>query len=134
MVVTINADERPVFRTTIVDRAAKRVDWADVERRRRDEAARATADRIAELRHIVFSNAARGNRQIEALTTEADAARLLIAAGNSFDGFLVLAIVRVAIDNRWSDVVKAGVRYFGEHPVAARIHELWNLTADRSAV
>lgn len=131
--VTINA-EYPELRTHIVDRAAKRVDWAEVERQRQDEAVRARVKRIAELRHIVFRNANRGHRGIEALTSEPEAARLLISAGNSADGRMVLAIVQVALDNRWSDVVKAGARYFGEHPVAARIHELWNLTADRAAV
>ena len=123
-----------MFRSHIVDRVAKRVDWADIERRRRDEAARATADRIAELRHIVFRNAARGNREIEDLTNEPDAARLLIRASGSADGFAVLAILRVAIDNRWGDVVKAGIRHFGEHPVAGRTQELWNLTTGRAAV
>lgn len=127
------SDEHSHFRTHIVDRAAKRVDWADVERRRRDEAARARTERIAQLRHIMFRNAVRGGH-VEDLRTEADAARLLTSAGNCADGFTVLAIVQVAIDNRWSDVVKAGARYFGEHPVAARIHELWNLTTDRATV
>lgn len=131
--LTINV-EPPAFQTHIVDRAAKHVDWAEDERRRRDEAARARTERIAQLRHIVFRNAARGNRDIEALTTEADAARLLISAGTNADGFQILAIVQVAIDSRWGEVVKAGVRYFDEHPVATRIQELWHLTTDRSAV
>lgn len=82
----------------------------------------------------MFRTAARGNRYIEALSTEADAARLLISAGNNADGFQVLAIVRVAIDSQWGEVVKAGVRYFGEHPVAARIQELWHLATDRKTV
>ncbi|MGV0603934.1 hypothetical protein [Mycolicibacterium sp. XJ1904] len=117
-----------------MDRATKRVDWAEVEQQRRDEAARARTERIAQLRHIVFRNAARGHCDIEDLTNEPDAGRLLISAGNSADGFQVLAIVQVAIGKRWGDVVKAGARHFGEHPVAARIRELWNLTTDRTTV
>jgi hypothetical protein len=130
--MTVNA-EPPVFRTNIVDRAAKRIDWAAVERLRRDEAARARTERIAQLRHIVFRNAA-GGRNLRALTTEADAAQLLISAGNSADGFLVLAIVKVAIENRWPAVVQAGRRFFGEHPVADRLQELWDLITNRSAI
>ena len=118
---------------TIVERAVRNVDWADVERRHRDEAARATTQRIAQLRHIVFRNAARGRRDIEDIANEPAAARYLICASQSADGFAVLAILQVAIDHRWGDVVQAGIRYFGEHPVAARIQELWNLTAGRTA-
>jgi hypothetical protein len=110
------------------------VDHAAVEAMRRNEAARAVAERIEVLRHIVFHNAARGNREIEDLTQEPEAARLLIRASASADGRMVLGILRVAIDNRWGDVVKAGARHFGEHPVAERIHELWTLTKDRAAV
>jgi hypothetical protein len=115
-------------RLTLPERAARNVDWATVEAARRNQAERRTVERIAELRHIVFRNATRGNGDVAALTNEPAAARLLTSAGNSADGFQVLAIVQVAIDNRWGDVVKAGARYFGEHPVAARIQELWNLT------
>jgi hypothetical protein len=132
-VVTINA-EYPRSGMTIVERAAKNVDRADVERMQQEEAARRTAKRIAVLRHIVFRNAARGRRDIEDLAGEPDAARLLIRAHNVADGFAILAIVRVAIDKRWHSVVQVGIRYFGEHPVATRIQELWNLTTGRSAV
>lgn len=132
--VTINTAEYPAFRTHLVDRATKRVDWAAVERQRRVDAARVKTERIAELRHIVFHNAARGVRDIESLASESDAAHMLISASNQALGFYVLAIVRVAVDNRWHQVVRAGIRYFGEHPVAARIQELWNLTTDRAAV
>ncbi|KWX19723.1 hypothetical protein AFM11_34335 [Mycolicibacterium wolinskyi] len=131
--VTINARDG----LTILDRAARNVNHAAVEAHRRDEAARATSERINVLRHIVFRNSTRGHRSVAALTSEPAAARLLVSASNSADGFLVLAIVRVAIDNRWGDVVNAGVRYFEafeEHPIAARIQELWNLTTGRSAV
>ncbi|MCA2253864.1 hypothetical protein JF710_11855 [Mycobacterium intracellulare] len=119
------------YRPTLVEQAARNIDRDAIEVRRRDQAARQTAERIAQLRHVVFCNAARG-RHIEDLRTEADAARLLISADNCADGLTVLAIVQVAMDNRWSDVVRAGIRYFGEHPVAARIHELWTLTTHRS--
>jgi hypothetical protein len=130
--MTIDARDR----LTIFDRAAMNVDREAVEAMRLEEAARRTAERIAELRHIVFRNAARGHRDVAALTNEPAAARLLISAGNSADAFLVLAIVQVAIDRRWSQVVKAGARYFGEHPVAQRIQELWDLTraSGRTAV
>lgn len=123
------------FRPHLVDRAARRVDWAAVERAKQAEAARRRVERIAELRHIVFYNASRGNRDVDTLTDEPAAARLLISARNSADGRLVLAILQVAIDHRWGDVVKAAARYFGEHPVAGRIDELWQLTTtDRAAV
>jgi hypothetical protein len=121
-------------RLTLVDRAARNVDHAAVERMRQDQATRVTTERIKVLRHIVFRNAARGNREIEDITNEPEAARLLIQASVSADGFAVLGILRVAIDNRWGDVANAGIRYFGEHPVAGRIQELWNLTTGRSAV
>jgi hypothetical protein len=130
----ISANDTRRSGLTIVDRAAMNVDRAAVKRHEREQAARATAERIKVLRHIVFRNAARGNREIEDLTNEPDAARLLIRASVSADGFAVLGILRVAIDNRWGDVVNAGIRYFGEHPVAERIQELWNLTTGRSAV
>lgn len=126
-VATINA-ERPLFRTHLVDRVTKNIDWETVERAKQAEAARRTVERIAELRHIVFRNATRSHRGIEALTNEPAAARLLISASRSADSRLVLGILQVAMDNRWGDVVKAGTRYFREHPVAARIRELWDLT------
>lgn len=120
---------------TMAERVAKSIDPAAIEAMRRDEAARANAERIQDLRHIVFRNAARGRRNIEDLTNQADAASLLVAVGNQADGFAVLGILRIAIEKRWSQVVKAGIRYFGEHPVAARIQELWDLTltTDRRA-
>ncbi|APE15698.1 hypothetical protein BOH72_11185 [Mycobacterium sp. WY10] len=121
-------------RLSIFERAAKNVDWEAVEAMRQREAERRKVERIAQLRHIVFRNAARGNRSVTALTRESAAAELLIRASKSADGFLVLAIVQVAVDRRWGQVVKAGARYFGEHPVAERIQELWNLTTDRPAV
>lgn len=117
----------------LLDRVRMKIDPSVVERDRRERAARETAERIATLRHIVFRNAA-SNRNVQALTKEAATARLLTSAGNSADGFLVLGILRVAIDKRWHAVVLAGIRYFGEHPVADRLQELWDLTAGRSAV
>lgn len=118
---------------SLMERVARNIDHAAIEAQRRHEAARATAQRIAHLRHIVFRNAAH-NRDIEDLKNEADAARLLIRASQSADGFAVLGILRVAIDQRWRDVIRAGIRYFDEHPVATHIQELWHLTTDRSAV
>ena len=49
---------------TIVERVARNIDHAAVQRMQQDEAARATTQRIAQLRHIVFRNAAH-NRDIE---------------------------------------------------------------------
>ena len=129
--VTINPNS--VGRVHLLDRVKMKIDSSVVERDRRERAARDTAERIATLRHIVFRNAA-SNRNVQALTKEAEAARLLTSAGNSADGFLVLGILRAAIDKRWHSVVLAGIRYFGEHPVADRLQELWNLNAGRSAV
>lgn len=80
----------------------------------------------------MFRNAARGRGDID-IADESAAARYLICASQSADGFAVLAILQIAIDHRWSDVVQAGIRHFGEHPVAARIQELWNLTTGRTA-
>lgn len=111
----------------------RNIDLAAVELAERKRIARETAERVATLRHIVFRNAA-SNRNVVALKNESAAARLLISAGNSADGLQVLAIVQLAIDNRWHSVTQAGIRYFGEHPVADRIQELWDLTTDRSAV
>jgi hypothetical protein len=131
-VATISAkDTRPA--TTIVERCKARIDPAAMERLEKDRVERATAERIAVLRHIVFRNAAH-NRYVATLTNESDAAQLLITASNDADSFLVLGIVRVAIDNLWSQVVRAGIRHFGEHPVSAGIQELWDLTTGRSAV
>lgn len=126
------AQPRPPGVSTL-DWVTRNIDRAAVERADRKRVARETAERIATLHHIVFRNAV-SNRNVEALKNEPAASRLLISAGNSADGFQVLAIVRVAIDNRWHSAVQAGVRYFGEHPVADRIQELWNLTTGRSAV
>ena len=117
----------------IVERVAKKIDRAAVQRMQLMEAARATEERIAVLRHIAFRNATYG-RDVEALRNEAEAARLLISASNDAHSFLVLGILRVAIDNRWNQVVQAGIRHFGEHPVSDRIQELWDLTTGRSAV
>ncbi|CAA0136111.1 Uncharacterised protein [Mycolicibacterium vanbaalenii] len=119
-----------------MERAEKRVDWAAVEARRRDEAARATVERIKTLRRSVFHNVARGRRDVAALRNEPDAAELLVAASNSAHDFMVLAILQKAIANRWDQVVRAGIGYFGDHPVADRIQELWNLThtTDRTTV
>jgi hypothetical protein len=118
---------------TIVDRCKTRVDPAAVERLEMDRVAHANADRVRFLRHIVFHNAEYG-RDVQALTNEPEAAQLLITASIDADSFMVLGIVRVSIDNRWSEVVRAGIRHFGDHPVSARIHELWDLTTGRSAV
>jgi hypothetical protein len=118
---------------TILERCTASVDRAAVERAEKERVARETAERIATLRHIVFRNAALGRLDIEGLTNEPAAARLLTSAGNNADGLAVLGILRVAIDHRWDQVVQAGVRYFGEHPVAARIQDLWNLTTGRGS-
>lgn len=119
---------------TILERAAKSVDRAAQARAKKAEDARVATERTKVLRHIVFRNSARGRRDIEGLTNEVDAARLLASASDQADGFAVLGILRVAIDHRWHRVVQAGIRYFGGHPVAARIQELWNLTTGRAAV
>lgn len=113
---------------TIVERAARNIDHAAIEAKRRDEAAQATTERIKTLRDVAFRNASRGNREIAALTNEPAAAELLIRASENFDRRMVLEILKVAVDNQWGDVVRAGIRYFGEQPVAGHIHELWNLT------
>lgn len=118
---------------TIVERVAKSVNREAVRRMREIEAPRATAERIAVLRQIVFRNAAQ-SRDLQALATEPEAAQLLISASNSADSFLVLGILHAAVDKRWAQVVQAGIRYFGEHPVADRLQELWDLTAGRTAV
>ena len=128
--------ERPPFRTTLVERAAKRVDWAAVEAQRRDEAARASVDRINVLRDKVFADAARYAAGLNetALRNERSAAELLLSASQQGNSRLVLAIVYAAIDKRWEEIVRAGICHFGDQPVAHRIEELWNLTADRAAV
>lgn len=111
------------------------VDRAAVERAEEARAARETAERIATLRHNIFRNA-ENSRNVDALTNESAAARLLISASDQALSFLVLGILRVAIDNRWSAVVRAGIKHFDDHPTAAAIQELWDLTlaTGRSAV
>ncbi|WP_137145087.1 hypothetical protein [Mycolicibacterium sp. CR10] len=117
----------------IVNRCKARVDPAAVERIEKDRVARATAERIAILRHNVFRNAEH-SRDVDALTNESGAARLLTAAHNNANSFLVLGILRTAIDNRWHHVVQAGISHFEDHPVSDRIQELWDLTTARSEV
>lgn len=133
--MTISANHRG--RVHLYDRVRRenRLDPATAARIERQRIARENAERIAVLRRIVFRNAAR-NSHLEALTNEHAAANLLSSAGDGADGFLVLAVAQVAIDNRWNSVVQAGICYFGDHPVAARLRELWNLTqiTDRAAV
>lgn len=115
-----------------------KVDRAAVEHAERNRAARANAERIQELRGIVFRNAAH-DHDVDALTNQAAAARMLASARSTEDNFLILGIVRVAIDNRWHQVVQAGIRHFqkhrhfSDHPVSARIQELWDLTTGRGA-
>jgi hypothetical protein len=121
---------------TIIDRCMKkfRADPATAQRIERDRVARETAQRIAVLRRIVFRNAAH-NRGVAGLKNEHAAAELLTSASNNADSFLVLGILQMAVDHRWKEVVRAGIRHFGDHPVSARIQELWELTitTDRSA-
>lgn len=105
-------------RRTLIERAEMNVDSAAVERRRREAAVRARAERIETLRRVLFQDACRGQRDIESLTNEAAAARVLVSAHKSAHDRLVLAILQVAIDNRWSDVVRAGARHFAFNRMA----------------
>ncbi|MDO3636406.1 hypothetical protein [Mycolicibacterium arseniciresistens] len=131
MATISTADKRSGL--TIVHRVARNIDQEAKQRMLAIEAARATAERIAALRQNIFRNAAY-TRDLQAVETEPEAARLLISASDSADNFLVLGILRMAIDKRWNQVVQAGIRHFGEHPTSAAIQELWHLTTGRSAI
>lgn len=117
---------------TLFERAGGKGNPAEVERTKREQTARTTAERIEALRHTLFSDSERNTVTIEDLTNGLDAVQLLISAHERADVRLVLGILRVAIGNRWGDVVNAGVHCF-EPPVAASIQELWNLTTSRAA-
>jgi hypothetical protein len=118
---------------TIVERAATNVDRAALKRMQQDEEARATAERIAHLRHTIFRNTP-GDRNVDALTNEEAAARLLISARNHGYHDLIRAILAKAIDRRWPTVVRAILKHFDDNPLGPLIQELWDLTTHRTAV
>ncbi|WP_133057954.1 hypothetical protein [Mycolicibacterium vulneris] len=116
----------------LVKRVAMNVDRAAVQRAEQERAAQATAERIAFLYGRLFGNVSLGS--IAAGLRAEDAA--LQAFGGAVDqanNLLQVEILRVAIDKRWTSVVKAFIKiYDGEHPIAATVQELWNLTNRRA--
>lgn len=129
--VTISAPDR---RLTLLERAERNADHAAIAARRRDEAARARAERFEALRHNVFRDVNRGSRYVD----EPDAARALIMAHKSADSRAVLRILQVAIDNQWHDVFRAGIRHFRDSATALHLREIWQHEhgpiTDRTAV
>ncbi|MEE2853506.1 MAG: hypothetical protein VX424_12755 [Actinomycetota bacterium] len=105
-----------------------KVDRAAVERMTKERTAQATAERIAFLYSRLFGNVAPG-RDVEDLRTENEAREMFTTALGSADNLRQVEILRVAVDNRWANVVNAFIKAWdGEHPISAAAQELWNLT------
>lgn len=102
--------------------------------KQRERAKRAAEERIGHLRRMLFEGANRVTAY--GLTDEAAAAAALIRAHNCADSLLVLGVLRVAIDNRWDEVVRAGIRHFGEDVIATHLREIhdYGRNTDRSTV
>lgn len=108
-------------------------DRAAVKRAKQDRAARATAERITFLYSCLFGNVVPG-RDVAALRTENTAREMLATAVGSANNLRQVEILRVAVDNRWASVIEAFIKVWdGEHPIAATVQELWNLTTGRAS-
>lgn len=117
---------------TIVERVARNVDRAAVERAEQVHAARTTAERITFLHSRLFGNVVPGG-DVAALRTENAAREMLTTALDSANNLRQVEILRVAVDNRWASVVEAFIKVWdGEHPIAATVQELWTLTSRRA--
>lgn len=124
-------DVRPAG-MTVTEWIARKVDWAAVERKERAEAARATTERIEDLRRILLHNTPR-HRDVDALTNEESAAQLLISARKQGYHDMLRAILAKAIEHRWPTVVRAIVKHFDDHPIGPLIQELWDRMASRAS-
>lgn len=116
------------------ERAERNVDHAALERSKREQAQRATNERIAQLRSVLFDNGL--GWSFRAYADEPAAAQALIQAHQSFYDAQVLGILKQAMDNRWHTIVEAGIRHFGEAGTATRLREVWEYTrtTDRTSV
>jgi hypothetical protein len=104
------------------------VDRAAVQRGEQERAARVTEERIDALYSRLFRGVV-PNLAVAALRTENAALDLFRSADSNL---LQVEILRVAVDNRWTFVVEAFIKVWdGEHPIAATVQELWNLTTGR---
>lgn len=113
---------------TVLERAAMKVDRAAVERGERDRTARATAERIEFLYSRLFQNVV-VNRDVARLRTENAAREMFRFATSNLEQ---VEILRVAIDNRWTSVVRAFIKVWDdEHPISDTVQELWDLTTGR---
>ncbi|WP_221043173.1 hypothetical protein [Mycobacterium senriense] len=111
-----------------MERVARNVDRAAVEHAEKKQAARATAERIEFLYRRLFGKVSVGT-QVAALRTENAALQDFGRAVDQANNRLQVAILRVAIDNRWATVVNAFINLWdGEHPIADTAKELWHLT------
>ncbi|MFL0294218.1 hypothetical protein ACJH6J_24705 [Mycobacterium sp. SMC-18] len=111
-----------------------RIDHETVERSERERAANAAEERRKYLYARLFQHVT-PTRDVAGLRTESQASDMFLRARG--ENLLQIAILRVAVDNRWGSVVTAFIKLWdGEHPIAGTVQELWNLTltTGRSAV
>jgi hypothetical protein len=119
-------------RLPLVERVAMNVDRAAVQRDEQERAAQATAERVKFLYGRLFGHVSRGSG-VAALRTEDAALKAFGGAVDQANNLLQVEILRVAVDNRWASVVQAFIKVWdGEHPIAATVEELWNLTSRRA--
>lgn len=127
--MTISARDRHL---TLVERAARNVDWAAVERAESERIVRANVERREFLYSRLFRDVSR-RRDLAGLRTESAAQELFARALASADDRLQLGILRVAVDHRWRSVVTAFIKHWSyEHPIAVTVEELWTLTLTTS--
>lgn len=116
----------------MLDRVKAKIDPAAVRRIEQERAAQATAERIKFLYGRLFGHVSRGSI-VTGLRTEDAALKAFGGAVDQANNLLQVEILRVAVDKRWASVVKAFIKVWdGEHPIAATVQELWNLTNRRA--
>lgn len=121
---------------TIIERARRNVDWAAVERAKKAEDARAAVERREFLYGRLFDSAGDPGTDVAGLRSESEAQELFSRAIASFDSPLQIKVLHVAVDNRWTSIVRGFGKVWDGHPIADTVQELWNLTltTDRPAV
>lgn len=112
---------------TIVERVARNVDRAAVNRAEGERIMRVNVERRELLYSRLFQNVPAG-ADVTGLRTESAAQELFARALACSDSRLQVAILRAAIDNRWGSIVRAFVKTWDDHPTANTAQELWNLT------
>jgi hypothetical protein len=109
------------------------IDRTAIERAELERVKRAAAERIEFVYSRLFGNVGT-TRAVESLRTENAAQELLKSAIRNADNPLQVAILRAAIDNRWTAVVTSFTKTWHEHPISATVQELWDLSRGRTAV